>query len=62
LRNELFGISGIKGKYPQVFLTNKADSTVFVGDFEKVQSLVENNDLPAGSADSFSTVFGSAKQ
>jgi len=62
LRNELFGISNLRGVYPQVFLTNKADSTVFVGDFAKISSLVENNDLPEGSPEAFNTVFANAKQ
>jgi hypothetical protein len=67
LRTELFGISGQKGKYPQVFLTNKSDSTVFIGDFDKVQSLVEDNNMPEevlkkNGVKNFITTFEGAKQ
>ena len=61
LRNELFGISGVRGKYPQVFLTNKTDSTTFVGDFEKIQTLVENNDVTVAGVENFHNVFANAK-
>ena len=47
LRNELFNISGIRGKYPQVFITDKAESTEFIGDYEKIESLIEDNGIPA---------------
>ncbi|KAH9256339.1 hypothetical protein BASA81_005560 [Batrachochytrium salamandrivorans] len=46
LRNELFSISNIRGKYPQVFLSNKSDTTTFVGDFYAVELLEENKDTP----------------
>ena len=66
LRNELFDISKLKGKYPQVFLTNKTDSTVYVGDYEKIQSLIEDNNLPAdvlakNNLPTFNSVFANAK-
>lgn len=62
LRNELFSISGIRGKYPQVFLTNKTDKTEFVGDFAAIQTLVENNDVTVAGVKNFHTVFDCAKQ
>ena len=45
-RDELFGISSLRGKYPQVFIQG-ADGTKFVGQWEKIQELVECDDLPA---------------
>ena len=32
VRNELFTISGLRGVYPQVFISDKASKTEFVGD------------------------------
>lgn len=61
LRNELFAISGIRGKYPQVFLTNKSDKTEFIGDFATIQELVENNDVNLPGVKNFHTVFDCAK-
>ena len=67
LRTELFTISGVRGKFPQVFLTDKAaGTTTYVGDFEKVQELIEANQIPAdvlakNNIKSFDSVFGPAK-
>lgn len=61
LRDELFGISGIRGKYPQVFLTNKTDKTEFIGDFNAVQELIENNDTTIAELKKFKEVFEPAK-
>jgi len=45
-RNELFGISGIRAKYPQLFLVNDSDGTTqFVGNFEDVCYMHDNNNL-----------------
>jgi len=66
LRTELFTMSGLRGKFPQVFLSDKATSTVFVGDFDKIQELIENNNLPedvlkSNKIQSFHGVFAPAK-
>ena len=66
LRTELFGISGVRGKFPQVFIATDASATKFVGDFDKIQELIENNALPAdvlskNNIASFDSVFGPAK-
>jgi len=61
LRNELFSISGIRGKYPQIFLTNKTDKTEFIGDFNEIQTLVENNDVKVAGIKTFHSVFDCAK-
>jgi len=46
LRNKLFGISNLRGKYPQVFIKT-GDEYVFVGNKETVEELLEANSLPA---------------
>lgn len=58
LRNELFAISNIRGKYPQVFLSNKSDTTKFIGDFYAVELLEENKDTP--NVENVHTVFAGA--
>ena len=68
LRNELFTISGKRGVYPQVFLSDKGESTEFIGDFEAIQSMVEDNQIDgsvlAANPDikTFNTVFAGAKK
>mmetsp|Transcript_1373 Transcript_1373/g.2744 ORF Transcript_1373/g.2744 Transcript_1373/m.2744 type:complete len:116 (+) Transcript_1373:22-369(+) len=66
LRNELFTISGQRGKYPQVFLTDQVEKTEFIGDYEKILSLVEDNSTPeetlkAAGLKNFHMVFADAK-
>jgi hypothetical protein len=46
-RNQLFGISGKKGLYPQVFIKEAGGSTKFIGDFQMVQDMNECSQLPA---------------
>jgi len=46
-RDELFGISSLRGKYPQIFIQGADGTKKFVGQWEKVQELVECDDLPA---------------
>lgn len=60
LRNELFSISNIRGKYPQVFLSNKSDTTTFVGDFYAIELLEENKETPG--VPNVLTVFANAIQ
>ena len=45
-RNKLFGISGIRGNYPQTFKETDAGDITFVGDWEKVEGLNECEGLP----------------
>ena len=45
LRNDLFGISGIRGNYPQLFLQQQEGKISFVGDFETINNLNENGAL-----------------
>ena len=41
LRNDLFGISGIRGNYPQLFLQQQDGKISFVGDFATIENLNE---------------------
>jgi len=41
VREELTTISQLKGKYPQVFVTDNESSTKFIGDFDAIQEMVE---------------------
>ena len=48
-RTQLFEASGLKGKYPQVFIvtnTNGAEDIKFVGDAEKFDELLEMDTIP----------------
>jgi len=48
LRNDLFRISGLPAKYPQLFLVNFAANDIkFVGDFDALQEYHDNNTLAA---------------
>ena len=66
-RNELFGISGIRGGYPQTFIQTSAGVVKFVGDYEKMMDLVESNDIPEDilkqnpGIETFNTVFSDCK-
>ena len=46
IRNELFGISGVRGNYPQTFLKNSDGTTSFIGDYDALIDLIESNDIP----------------
>ena len=46
LRNKLFGISGIRGNYPQFFFELEDGTLDFFGNFEKIEELNETNDIP----------------
>ena len=46
-RNQLFQISGIRGKYPQLFATSDDSSDiVFLGCYDKIQEMNELSDVP----------------
>ncbi len=44
-RTKLTSISGIKGHFPQVFITDGGDNTEYVGGYETIRDLLEINDL-----------------
>ena len=45
-RNELFGISGLRAKYPQLFaVKSKDEPPTFIGNFESIQELNECRQL-----------------
>eukprot|EP00980_Cylindrotheca_fusiformis_P019294 scaffold6614_cov88-Cylindrotheca_fusiformis.AAC.5 len=44
-RNELFGISGIRAKYPQLFTVVNRETTKFIGDFDTIQMYNETGQL-----------------
>ena len=41
----MFSISGQRGKYPQVYFA-EGYTHAYVGDFHKIQELVDNNNMP----------------
>jgi len=45
VRTELTNISGVKGNYPQVFISDQENETTFIGTYETIESLVELDDL-----------------
>jgi len=44
-RNELFGISGIRAKYPQFFVVDQTDTTTFVADWDNFEAMNEMGTL-----------------
>lgn len=46
IRDELFKVSGLRGKYPQLFIKGEAGYR-FIGLWEEVESLVDCDALPA---------------
>ena len=44
-RNELFGLSGIRAKYPQFFVVDQSDATTFLADWEGFQEMNEMGSL-----------------
>ena len=46
-RNELFGVSGKRGLYPQVFAETEAGEVTFIGDWEAIQGFNECSEIPA---------------
>ncbi|CAJ1970042.1 unnamed protein product [Cylindrotheca closterium] len=45
-RNELFEISGIRGQYPQFFLTEKTGETHYIGDWDTIENINDTSGLP----------------
>jgi hypothetical protein len=56
IRDKLFGISGIRGNYPQIFKapsglainndTEDVSGVIFVGTWEKIEEMNEMNEIP----------------
>lgn len=46
MRNRLFGVSGIRGNYPQFFFEFRDGTINFMGAFDKMESLNETSGLP----------------
>lgn len=46
VRNELFGISGIRANYPQFFFQNAEGVISFLGSFDRIEMLNETSGLP----------------
>mmetsp|Transcript_71749 Transcript_71749/g.149812 ORF Transcript_71749/g.149812 Transcript_71749/m.149812 type:complete len:118 (-) Transcript_71749:114-467(-) len=46
VRDVLFGVSNMRGKYPQCFLKSEDGSFHFVGLWDEVESLIECDTLP----------------
>ena len=44
-RNELFGLSGIRAKYPQFFLVDESNTTSFLADFDGFEAMHEMGTL-----------------
>mmetsp|Transcript_21280 Transcript_21280/g.33301 ORF Transcript_21280/g.33301 Transcript_21280/m.33301 type:complete len:88 (+) Transcript_21280:450-713(+) len=66
LRSQLFELSGLRGKYPQVFI-EREDRFEFVGAYERFENLVDCNDLPqdviaANGITTFDMVFADCAQ
>lgn len=45
-RNDLFKISGIRGKYPQWFIVDEDENVTYIGDWETISEINDNDDLP----------------
>jgi hypothetical protein len=45
-RAQLFDISGLRGKYPQVFIDNGDGAFTFVGDWDEFEGLLDADGLP----------------
>ena len=45
-RNELFGISGVRGQYPQFFIVDENKKTAFLGNWDTIEGINDNSHLP----------------
>eukprot|EP00802_Teleaulax_amphioxeia_P020668 Tamp_20962.p3 GENE.Tamp_20962~~Tamp_20962.p3 ORF type:complete len:126 (+),score=38.39 Tamp_20962:27-380(+) len=62
VRGQLFELSGLRGKYPQVFLKDEGGQYSFVGDWDEFEGLLDNDALPpevliGGDIKTFTAVF-----
>ncbi len=46
VRGQLFELSGLRGKYPQVFLKDEGGQYSFVGDWDEFEGLLDSDALP----------------
>lgn len=46
LRSQLFDLSGLRGKYPQVFIQNADGKHEFIGDWEEFEGLLDADGYP----------------
>ena len=56
LRTTLFGLSGKRGVYPQVFIKSAEGKIEFVGDLEEITSLIDTDTLPQEILDQNPTI------
>src|SRR5690348_16044518 len=47
IRDTLFNVSGIRGKYPQCFIADDDNNYRFVGMWDEIESLVDCDAIPA---------------
>ena len=63
LRSTLFNLSGLRGKYPQVFLQDAGGQYSFVADWDEFEGLLDSDGLPPNvlkenpGIETFTTVF-----
>lgn len=55
-RDEMFTVSSLRGKYPQVFLKSSSGTLNYIGNWDKIQELCECDDLPKEILDSNPTI------
>lgn len=56
IRDKLFGISGLRGKYPQCFIVDASGEHRFIGLWEAIESLVDCDALPKETLDANPTI------
>jgi len=67
-RDQLFSVSSLRGKYPQVFIEKEGGELVFVGQWDKIQELLECDDIPSEvlaanpTISTFTNVFAEVKR
>jgi len=53
LRNKLFNVSNVRGKYPQIFIVNDKDELTYIGNDEAIQAELDS--------ETFAKTFASCK-
>ena len=67
-RDQLFSASGLRGKYPQVFIESSSGDIKFVGGYDKMVELAESDSLDSSlleanpSIETFTKTFGSVSK
>jgi hypothetical protein len=68
LRNKLFGVSSLRGKYPQLFIVQENGDYKYVGQWDETEMLIESDEIPAETLDAnphidtFKKVFANVKR